>query len=602
MLFNGNSSNNVTKKRSKILEAIMLALPIIASSAQAFEIDDGTSDVKMRWDNTIKYTSAWRLKDPDLAIANQNGAQPNADFGDLGFHKNQQINNRFDLLSEFDLSYKQDYGFRISGDTWHDSVYSKGNNNYPAGNPPNTQAAILGAPNNRLNTAAEQIMGQHAEIDDAFVHGKFNFGEQNLSLRAGKHTLLYGESLFLGNNAIAAAQGPVDAIKALSLPNAQFKEIAMPVAQVSANFAVTPTVSVGAYQQFQWKENRLPASGSYFSPADFVGAGNDLLLTPFGCVPAAPTNSPNCAAPVTLYPFANSTSLATWAGDLKGSNSGQHGMQVKFKIGDVDYGLYAAKYDDKTPIPVLNMLSAMTLGPVTPGGKFGGGVYNLMYAKNIEVYGGSFSTVFGETNVAGEISTRRNVPLVAAGDLIINSAIPNADNDENTPYARGNSLHLNLSEIALFSGNSIWGGASLVGEFAFNRLLDVSYHPAFNPAAFDPLNTTHTRDASFMRVVFTPEFFQVFPKVDLEVPMGVGYGISGRSAIVQLSPEHGGDFNIGVNATINRDWKAALTYTTFFGSTGSAPSPVGTPTQTYASYKQYYGDRDFIALTIQTSF
>jgi len=594
MLSYGKNYNHFSRSFSSMAKLSLLVFPLMVTSVHAFEIDDGTSDFKARWDNTIKYTSAWRLKDADPTIANQSGAQPNVDFGDLGFNKGQQINNRFDLLSEFDASYKQDFGLRVSANTWHDSVYSRGYNNFPAGQAPNTQAAVLGGPNNAYNSAGTNIMGQYAEIGDAFVHAKFDFGEgdQNLTVRAGKHSLLYGESLFLGNNAIAAAQGPVDAIKALSLPNAQFKEIALPVNQVSANFAVTQNVTVGAYDQFQWRENRLPAAGSYFSPADFVGAGSDLLLSPFGCVPAAPTNSSSCGAPG--YPFNNSTSLAVRGADFKGSDNGQYGFQIKFKVGDVDYGLYAAKYDDKNPIAVLNMGSAMA-----GVGNFHGGIYNLFYARNIDVYGTSFSTVYGGTNVAGEISTRRNVPLVVPGDLIINSAIANADNDQNTPYARGDSLHLNLSEITLFSGNSLWGGASLVGEFAFNRLLDVSYEPVFAPGTPDPLNNTHTRDASFVRVVFTPEYFQVFPKVDLEVPIGVGYGIDGRSAIVQLSPEHGGDFNIGLDATIDRDWKAALTYTTFFGSKGSAPSTGGS---TYASYQQYYGDRDFIALTIQTSF
>lgn len=577
----------------------MLVTTLVSTGAFSFEIES-ESDVKVRWDNSIKYTSAWRLGSADLAVANQNGMQPNVDFGDLNFGTGQ-INNRFDLLSELDLRYKN-LGFRISGAAWNDSQYTKSGGNFPSapGTPPNNQeafpASLGGGTNNRYVQSARDTMGRQSEWQDAFVYGKFELGEQNLSVRLGKHSLIYGESLFLGANGIAAAQGPVDAVKALSLPNVQFKEIARPVNQLSANLSLGSDVSIGGYAQFEWKSHRIPASGSYFSAADFVGEGADLLAHPFGCVPALPTNSPACGAPG--YPFNNSTGLATRGQDFNGSDNGQFGLQLTFKTGDIDYGIYAAKYDDKAPIPVLNV------GSIAGGaGAIGGGVYNLMYAKNISVYGASFSTVLNGTNVAGEISTRQNTPLVIPGDLIINSAIANADNDKNTPYARGNSLHLNLSAITLFGGNGFWGGASLVGELAYNQLLDVTHRPVYAPTAPNPLNSTHTDGATAIRVVFQPEFFQVLPHVDLQVPIGLGYGLSGRSAVVLLSPEKGGDFTIGFNATINRSWKAGLTFAHYFGPSGTAPSPANDPqTSTYASYKQYYADRDFVAFTLQTTF
>lgn len=571
----------------------MLAAGVLCAQGTgfAFEIEGGT-DVKARWDNTFKYTAAWRLHDADAYVANQNGAQPNVDFGDLGFGKGM-INNRVDWLSEFDLAYKN-VGFRISGAAWYDAEYASGTNDF-AGMTPNTQAAVLGGANNRLPNKARDMMGRRAEIADAFVYGKFDFGEQALSLRAGKHSLVYGESLFLGANGIAAAQGPVDLIKAMSLPNSQFKEIAMPVGQVSGSLRLTDEVTLGAYVQYQWKELRLPAPGSYFSAAEFVGAGADLLLHPFGCIPAAPTNNPACGAPG--YPFNASTGAATRADDLKGRDSGQWGMQLKFKIGDTDYGLYAARYDDKAPIAVLDVGSI-----IAGAGNLGGGTYRLMYARDVSLYGASFSTVVGESNVAGEISTRRNVPLAVPGDLVINSAVANADNEKNTPYARGNSLHINLSSITLFPGNGIWGGASLIGEFAFNRLLDVTHRPAAAPGAPDPLNSTHTKDASAIRVVFQPEFFQVLPGVDVQVPIGLGYGLSGRSAVVQLSPERGGDFSLAANATIDRTWRAGLSYTHYFGEKGTAPSSATSAASSYASYQQYYKDRDFIAFTVQRTF
>lgn len=556
-------------------------------NARAFVIDTEYPDIKMRWDNTISYTAGWRLSDPDLAVASQNGNQPNVDYGDLSFDKGL-INNRFDLLSEFDFSYRN-VGLRVSGAAWYDDVYNKSRTDYPGGLP-NTQADLRGGPQNVFPKKTEELMGHYAELADAFVYGKFDFGERSLNLRAGRHTTIYGETIFLGGNGIAAAQGPVDLIKAQSLPNVQFKEIAMPVNQLSGSFSITPDVSIGAYYQFDWREMRIAPTGSYFSAADGWFEGGDLALLP----PHLQTIDLGPGGIQSLYgPF------AFRGKDYKGDDSGQFGAQIKIKSGDFDFGLYAARYDDKAPIPVINLTSApIFLGGPTP-------TYNIMYAKDISVFGASASTVVGETNVAVEVSTRRNVPLAVPGDLIINSGVPNADNDKNSPYARGNSFHTNLSAISVFGGNAIWGGASLVGELAFNRLLSVTHRPTYDAAngAPNPLNDTHTRDSGVMRAVFTPEFFQVMPNVDLQVPIGLGYGLFGRSAIVQLSPEHGGDFNIGVNASIEKTWKVGLNYVHYFGEEGTAPSDAtNIPISTYASYKQYYHDRDFVAFTVQRTF
>lgn len=554
----GASVKNIHKARHGQLKLLAVAAwaALAGPAAQAFAIDTGDSDLKLNWDNTVKYSNAFRLRDADAAVYTPT-QQPNVDWGDQG-HKKGLISNRLDLLSEFDARYR-DVGMRLSGAAWFDSEYNKSHNDYDLAVAPNTQAQAAGAPFNTVSDGAKKLMGRKAELLDAFVFGKAALGDMNLTVRAGKHTLLFGETLFLGANGIAAAQGPVDLIKAFGLPNAQFKEIAMPVGQVSSTLQINPSVSVSGYWQYEWKPMRLPASGSYFSFADFVGEGGDLLLTPGG--------------------------PATRTADLKGSRRGQGGLQLKFKGGDIDYGLYAARFDDKAPQVVLNALS---------------GTYTLMYARDIEVYGASASTVLGETNVAVEGSVRRNTPLSVPGDLIV-STLSGADNDKNTPYARGNSLHLNASAITLFGASPLWQGASLVSEVAYNRLLKVTHNPVNVANGRTALNNTHTRDALAFRLVFQPEYFQVFSGADLQLPIGLGYGLYGRSAVFQVAPEHGGDFSVGLNLDFKKIWRAGLNLTHYFGPKGPAPS-LNPATDTYASYKQYYHDRDFISFNVQRTF
>ena len=97
--------------------------------------------------------------------------------------------------------------------------------------------------------------------------------------------------------------------------------------------------------------------------------------------------------------------------------------------------------------------------------------------------------------------------------------------------------------------------------------------------------------------------------VDLSVPIGVGYGLSGRSPIMNpgFSVYHGGDFSVGLKADYLKVWKLALNYTQFFGK--AADGGVVTPPnlapvqgQQAFSYAQGLKDRDFVSLSLQHTF
>jgi hypothetical protein len=192
--------------------------------------------------------------------------------------------------------------------------------------------------------------------------------------------------------------------------------------QISANLAINNDLSIGAYYQLEWRPLRLPGVGISFSFADAFGAGGIwLFLVPFICLGIRIS---------------------------KGATR-PDGGQVKFKLGDVEYGLYAAKYDDKSPI------LAVSWPPV--GGANGQGTYSMMYARDVKVFGASASTVVVVPNVAGEISTRRNTPCRRLG---CGHLLPGMDNDTNTPYALGKSLHVNLSSITIFPATRLGGGQS----------------------------------------------------------------------------------------------------------------------------------------------
>eukprot|EP01030_Chromulinospumella_sphaerica_P006387 gene6387-6246_t len=166
-----------------------------APMASAFEFNTGVEDLKIRWDNTIKYSAAWRVKDQSSKLT----GDANQDDGDRNFDKGM-ISNRMDLFSEFDLT-KNNMGLRVSGAGWYDSIYNRKNDNdSPLTN--NSRSVDY----NEFTTATEKLHGRKAELLDAFVFGKTDIGDMPATIRVGQHTVLYGESLFYGANGIAGGQ------------------------------------------------------------------------------------------------------------------------------------------------------------------------------------------------------------------------------------------------------------------------------------------------------------------------------------------------------------------------------------------------------------
>lgn len=514
------------------------AAALLASNAHAFEVPTEDEDLKIRFDNTVKYSLATRLKSPSAVLT----ADANQDDGNRNFKKGSIIGNRLDLLSEFDVRYR-DVGLRLSAAGWHDAAYSGRNNN---DSPFTNNSASVAY--NEFAPGTKAIHRNKLELLDALVFGKAEVGGMLLTGRLGRHTLLYGESLFFGGNGIAAAQAPLDIVKLLSVPNTQFKEMMRPVPQASAQLQINSNLSVGGYYQFQWERDRVPAAGSYFSGVDILDDGGERFLL-----------GPGLA-------------LARRA-DRDARDSGQWGLQARYRPEgrDVEFGAYAVRYHSKSPVVWLDM----------PAGQ-----YSMLYHEGIRSVGLSASTTVGDVNVGAELSARSNMPLVpVAGSTM-------------TPggYPVGNTVHAQASWIALLHASPLWQGGTFMGEVAYHRITSV----ARNEAMLDP---NGTRSAAALRLIFTPQYYQVFDGIDIGVPIGLGYGISGRSLVLHPGfPAKGnGDFSIGISGDYRKVWKFSLSYTTFFGKADNALTPPNSPTPAY-SYKQNLKDRDYLSLSFQRTF
>lgn len=539
------------------------ALSLISLSASAFQFDMGDSDYSVRWDNTLKYSSAWRLKDQSSKLTKGQTAL-NQDDGDRNFDKGL-ISNRLDILSEMDMSYR-DFGARISGAAWFDTVYQKDTDNDDPARANQRSVAF-----DEFTDDTRHLHGGDAELLDAFVYWNGELAERSLSVRLGRHGLIWGESLFFGSNGIAGGMAPVDVVKAISVPNTQFKEITRPVNQLSTSYQLTDDLSLGAFYQFDWEETRLPGVGSYFSVTDIVGEGGERLIV---------------GAPFPDFLGGNPNSPAAFfhGNDKEARSSGQGGLQLRYSAGTVDYGLYALQYHEKTPQIYFRPNAT---GPDFATGQVGN--YSLVYPEDIRVLGASFATSVDEFSFAGEASMRWNMPLVSDAQTVLTGAA--ADNDDHPLYAVGRTAHLNLNVIASLGPSFVSNEASLIGEVAWNRLLSVTRNP-------EALNSNATDDALGLRLVYTPTYRQVFPGIDLSVPVGLSYFPMGKSAVVgSFGPDKGGDFNIGVSANYRERVTLGLTYTHFYG-----PEDTNLDAANHFTMKQSQKDRDFLAFSVKTTF
>src|SRR4051812_10554651 len=88
-------------------------------SAHAFELETSDPDTKIRLDFTPKYSTAYRLKDAStaLTVPSADPGVANENDGDVNFSKKGFVSNRFDLLTEFDVT-RGNFGLRVSHAAW----------------------------------------------------------------------------------------------------------------------------------------------------------------------------------------------------------------------------------------------------------------------------------------------------------------------------------------------------------------------------------------------------------------------------------------------------------------------------------------------------
>lgn len=531
----------VNRRLRQLGRTTVAAAAGLVCQAQAFQFS-APEDWSVRWDNTVKLSTKYRTTDADRALADV----PNQNAGDENFRSKGVFSRRVDVLSEFDAVYRRDFGLRLSAAAWYDHDLNR-----------STDAQVFTGqmPNNEVIPGTRNLGGRKAEMLDWFLFGGTRLDNgMKATGRLGQHALQWGETLFFGDNGIARAQGPLDIDKLLASPGALFKEFIRPVPQVSAQLQLSAGLSVAGYYQFRYEADRLPPAGSYFS------------------------NGNNTWGPA--LPQYGADTLPVGA-DRRPKDSGQFGLQMKWNVAETDLGLYYARFHDK---------DGQIRAYLAPAGS----EYYWRFANDVRTVGLSASRSLGDYNLAGEVSFRDNMPLRATQAFwgpIAGFVIPGSPAQEPS-VPRGKTAHANFSWLASLGPNVLSQESSFLGELAWNRVLSRN-----DP--FGLVDRAVTRDATAMRLSYTPTYRQALPGLDLSVPFGVGYVLRGFSAITAWNAEDTGDLSLGLDGTYLGDWNFSLKYTKYIGKSIPFIDPnagfsygVGHP----------LGDRDFVSLAIRRTF
>ncbi|EOE0844576.1 TPA: DUF1302 domain-containing protein [Pseudomonas aeruginosa] len=553
-------------RKTVSLSALAVAVMGCAGGATAASFDVGNPDVRLRWDNTLRYNLGVRMEGQDSKIMNN----PNYDESDGKFDKGDIVTNRLDLLSELDLSYRNDFGARVSAALWYDHAYRD----------TDVDSHIRGFAtsyrNDRYSSEAKRyVHGPSGEILDAFVWTNFSLGATPVNLKAGRHTNYWGEGLLFGAHSVAYSQAPLDGMKAVTSPGIETKEVFLPIGQVSAKAQVTDNLTLAGQYFYEWDNSRFPYGGTYFGAADMLFEGTHRLpALPAGVHPAFPDG-------VNL----NRTT------SKRGRDGENWGVMAKLNVEAIEttLGAYYREFDDYQPWLAPQVDSV-------------GGSYRLVYPRDVKLYGLSFSRAIATAAVGAELSYRKGGALNATGVSLIDNEGP-----------RGDTLHAVVNAVYGVPRNFIADNATLVAELAYSRLQKVTEHKElFKGEGYncvdvqtggrgDKSDGCSTKDYWAVAVNYTPQYVEILPSWTLEVPLTINYGLKGNAASAGGGSEGALSWSVGAKMIYRQEHEFSLRYADVSAQEKNSRNIYG---ERMVNGNGNVGgtDRGWLAFTYKTSF
>lgn len=536
-----------------------------ASQAQGFAIDTGSKDVSMRFDNTVRLNLGMRAQSPDQRILNNS----TYDESDGKFGKGDLVTKRLDWFSEFDVDYQKTLGLRLSAAAWYDAAYDDTRVRATA------PGFVSSYNNDQYNSTVKRYTaGPSGELLDAFVWANFRMADKPASLKIGRLSNYWGEAYFLGAHAISYSQSPVDGVKAVTSPGIEVKEVFLPLGQAYLKYQPTADLTLAAQYMLQWRHSRLPYGGTYFGPADPFFEGPDRL------------------------PVGGPASLAR-AKSIEPGRTGNWGLNARLNVESIEstLGFYYRRFNDYNPWFQPNFTGFLTI----PGVGTVPTQYQLVYPKQVSLFGASFARAIGPVSVGAELSYRKDGALNAAGIDPITQEGP-----------RGNTWHALVNGVYLFPKNPLFDTGSLVAELAYSRLGKVTSNEAYyrragslacqvtpGGATGDKTDGCSTSDYVGMQMLFTPQYLQIQPSLDIELPMSLAYNLRGNAPSSGGGSEGEMSWSVGAKFIYRQKHELQLMYADTAARTKYDPTG-----RTVIGGRGSVGttDRAWWALTFKTGF
>ncbi len=483
-------------------------------------------------DTTLSAAVQWRTESRDKDMAFDAGAL-NFNDGNNNFDPGLTSNNVKGIF-EFGGEYR-DFSFFVRADAMYDFVYTDDDTDLSEAAYPSYNNGIpAGGTLMRGEFPRETIeaQGRRTRLLDAFATYNFGLGEQSGAVRFGKQIISWGESTFYPG--INALQNPIDAVAALA-PGTEAREIFLPTSAIDLKWDFTANISAEAYYKLDWKRSTLPGVGSFLSTSDTTGPGAErVLLGPLGAAEVGRRDTPD--------------------------------------DDDDEWGVAARYVTDNGTSFELNALNAHHN---IPGAEivinFGDATKSYtreVYADNIPLYSGSFSTTVGEAQVYMDGVYSDDMPFV---DLTSDF---NADgNFERSKMTRGHYWQVAAGFTDMYTAFP-WLSEQIIvlAEVLYqgNNLGESELIPpplGITPAGEQNLTVTDTAWGYQFRVQL--EYFSVIPGMDVTVPITFKHDVDGYGNANGLSNglvEDMKNASLGFDAFYLSNWQFSGKYAWYWGN------------------------------------
>jgi hypothetical protein len=317
----------------------------------------------------------------------------------------------------------------------------------------------------------------------------------------------------------------------------------------------------------EWQAFRYPEGGTYLGPVDFAFNGPDRQF------------------------ISAALGYAMRGNSSEPKQRGEGGLAARWSPEWLDgtMGFYWRRFADKLPQTFLTQVGA------------GASRYNLIYPGGIDLYGLSLGKNIAGISVGAELSYRRNTPL----NSTVLGIAPGLPAQGETKGPRGDTYHGLVNALGVIPKTPLFDTATWAVELTWAHWAKVTsganlfYAEGFAACAGkDKWDGCTTKNYFGASMAFTPTWFQVWPGVDLSLPITYSVGLKGNAPTIFGGSQGNGNYSIGLGVDVHQKYRFDLKYIDYLGHYRDN----GVAVTSQNGFTTLLKDRGFVSLTFKTAF